>query len=212
MAQQNFDMSGIRLVEAFGFLSGWESVALSVFVKAILPAEAKIVNVGAGVGTSSLSMALAKNGIDITTVDISIGGPLGGLENERNAFKFSPYLPLPKQVLSDSYEAGKTWTGGLLDFVFIDGDHLAAGLERDIVAWLPHIKEGGYIGFHDYDSDKWGDVKKTIDRYMNPALFKKILHVDTIAIYQLIKPGSDIPVDILERPAETVKRKPVRKA
>lgn len=37
-----------------------------------------------------------------------------------------------------------------LDFVFIDADHRYASVVADIKAWLPKIKQGGYIGGHDY--------------------------------------------------------------
>ncbi len=37
-----------------------------------------------------------------------------------------------------------------LDFVFIDADHSYEGCLRDIKAWLPKVKSGGYICGHDY--------------------------------------------------------------
>lgn len=39
-----------------------------------------------------------------------------------------------------------------LDYVFIDGDHSYEGVKRDIAAWLPKIRPGGWIGGHDYGS------------------------------------------------------------
>ena len=45
-----------------------------------------IVNIGAGAGTSGLAFAEARPNADLYTIDISPGGPLGGLEGERNAF------------------------------------------------------------------------------------------------------------------------------
>jgi hypothetical protein len=179
---QDFPLDGIELVNAFGWLYGWESVTLSVFVKGMLPHNAKIVNIGAGVGTSSLSMVLANPMIDITTVDISAGGPYGGLENERNAFKKSPLLRLPKQVQGDSSAIGKNWKGGDLDLVLVDGDHSRDGLSKDIDAWYPHVKAGGYIAFHDYQAVLWGDVKTLIDERMQAD--EKVLHIDTLIIFR----------------------------
>lgn len=37
-----------------------------------------------------------------------------------------------------------------VDFVFLDGDHSHRGVTRDIDAWLPTIKSGGWLGGHDY--------------------------------------------------------------
>jgi hypothetical protein len=35
------------------------------------------------------------------------------------------------------------------DFLFIDGDHSYDGVKRDFEAYLPLVKKGGYVGFHD---------------------------------------------------------------
>ncbi len=37
-----------------------------------------------------------------------------------------------------------------MDFIFLDGDHSRAGVEADIVAWLPHVRSGGTLAGHDY--------------------------------------------------------------
>jgi hypothetical protein len=36
------------------------------------------------------------------------------------------------------------------DLVYIDGDHSYSGVMKDILYWLPKVKQGGYIGGHDY--------------------------------------------------------------
>ena len=38
-----------------------------------------------------------------------------------------------------------------LDFCFIDADHRYSGVTRDIFAYLPKIKQGGWISGHDCD-------------------------------------------------------------
>jgi hypothetical protein len=48
-----------------------------------------------------------------------------------------------------------------LDFVFIDGDHTEAGVERDIRAWVPIIRPGGWLLGHDHH---WATVRRVIDR------------------------------------------------
>lgn len=48
-----------------------------------------------------------------------------------------------------------------LDFVFIDGDHTALGVERDIRAWLPTIKPGGMLLGHDAH---WTTVRSVVNR------------------------------------------------
>lgn len=39
--------------------------------------------------------------------------------------------------------------GGAIDFVLIDGDHTAAGVERDIVGVVPYLAEGAVVVLHD---------------------------------------------------------------
>jgi hypothetical protein len=53
-------------------------------------------------------------------------------------------------IVSDSADAAATIDDGSLDFVFIDGDHSYDGIKRDILAWLPKVKTGGWLIGHDY--------------------------------------------------------------
>ena len=50
---------------------------------------------------------------------------------------------------------------GTLDFVFVDGDHTEAGVERDIRAWSPKVRAGGMLLGHD---NHWTTVRRVIDR------------------------------------------------
>jgi len=54
-----------------------------------------------------------------------------------------------------------------LDFVYIDGIHTFHGVASDIATWLPKIKEGGFIGGHDY-SPKFSGVKKAVGSFHKP--------------------------------------------
>src|SRR5574341_154170 len=49
---------------------------------------------------------------------------------------------------SDSYEYGLAWEAPI-DLLIVDGDHSYEGVTKDIIAWLPHVKSGGYVFFHD---------------------------------------------------------------
>jgi len=53
-----------------------------------------------------------------------------------------------------------------VDFVFIDGDHSYEGVRRDIEAWLPVLKQGTWVGFHDYGNlPNHPGVKEAVDEY-----------------------------------------------
>lgn len=63
----------------------------------------------------------------------------------------------------ESLEAAATFKDSLMDCVFIDADHSYEGVARDIRAWLPKVKPGGWIGGHDYDHPDQGEVKRAVD-------------------------------------------------
>lgn len=44
---------------------------------------------------------------------------------------------------------------GLLDWVFLDGDHSYEGVIADIEAWYPLVKSGGILSGHDWVVDGW---------------------------------------------------------
>jgi predicted O-methyltransferase YrrM len=52
---------------------------------------------------------------------------------------------------------------GSLDFVYLDGDHSYEGCKADIHAWLPKLKLGGIMAFHDYN-DIYG-VRQAVDEF-----------------------------------------------
>jgi len=62
----------------------------------------------------------------------------------------------------ESVEAAKNVKDGCLDFCFLDGDHSYEGVTRDIKAWYPKIKSGGWICGHDYAHEMQGKVKEAV--------------------------------------------------
>jgi predicted O-methyltransferase YrrM len=135
----------------------------------LLPPYPTVVNLGAGAGTTSLAVAEARPDASITTVDMNVRGPLGSLEGERNAFKDTGQRT-PTQILGDSAATGRNWHTPI-DMVIIDADHTEKGIAADIAAWYPHVKEGGYLVFHDYAEERWPDVKIVVDRELSKLLF-----------------------------------------
>lgn len=53
-------------------------------------------------------------------------------------------------IQGDSVISAETLPDASLDFCFIDADHSYEGVKRDIAAWKPKVKKGGYICGHDY--------------------------------------------------------------
>jgi hypothetical protein len=68
-----------------------------------------------------------------------------------------------------SQAAAEKATPSKYDFVFIDADHSYAGCKADIEAWFPRVKDGGWIGGHDYentDFPKFG-VTEAVNEFCN---------------------------------------------
>lgn len=77
--------------------------------------------------------------------------------------KALPQLGRPRQhvtcIAGDSHEAAayshvtSLLGGGMLDFLFIDGDHSYAGVRADFEIYCGFVRPGGLIGFHDIVPD-----------------------------------------------------------
>jgi len=44
---------------------------------------------------------------------------------------------------------GRSWNKGLIDLLFIDGNHMEENVYNDMCAWAPFIRTGGYMLMHD---------------------------------------------------------------
>ncbi len=58
-----------------------------------------------------------------------------------------------------SWEASRHFEDESVQVVYIDADHTYYGVSRDIDAWYPKVKSGGWIGGHDFPIP---DVKKAV--------------------------------------------------
>lgn len=61
--------------------------------------------------------------------------------------------------------AAEYFADDVFDIVFIDGDHSEEQTRKDIIAWWPLVVPGGYLGGHDYRSDKDFGVIQAVDEF-----------------------------------------------
>jgi hypothetical protein len=66
-----------------------------------------------------------------------------------------------------SLEAVKYIPDNSLDLVFIDADHSYEGVYNDIQAWLPKVKDGGFICGHDLDEPRFPGVRRAVEEIFN---------------------------------------------
>lgn len=81
--------------------------------------------------------------------------------------------------VADSAEAGREHSGEV-DMLFIDGDHSPLGVVADCEAWLPHVRTGGVVLFHDTEEagvgnaiEKFGAQLEFVTRSGSLSMFRK---------------------------------------
>jgi hypothetical protein len=85
----------------------------------------------------------------------------------------APYAPTVIRERSDA--AAPQVADASLDLVYIDAEHTYDAVKADVLAWLPKVKDGGWIGGHDYNHPNeargklWG-VKSAVDKLLGGAV------------------------------------------
>lgn len=157
---------------------------------AFVPKDAneKFVEIGAWKGKSicyaGVEIINSGKNIKIDSVDTWEGSPgepvLMNDESVINNTLYFDYLkniePVKEVVFPirlPSVQAAKLYTDESLFFVFIDGSHLYEAVKEDILAWLPKVKSGCFIGGHDIDqTEEFNGVRKAVDEILGPGNVK----------------------------------------
>lgn len=53
-----------------------------------------------------------------------------------------------------------------IDLLHVDGNHQADGIRRDCELYLPKVKSGGVVSFHDYGVSMFPGIKQAVDQHM----------------------------------------------
>lgn len=70
-------------------------------------------------------------------------------------------------------DAGRNWSGGPVDVLFVDADHSEEAVLADVRAWAPHLRTGSRIVFHD-DNDLHPGVQSAIRILMGSGGFETV--------------------------------------
>jgi len=140
------------------------------------PADHVIVEIGSGIGKSTISMALVSKH-KIVAIDPHDGPWIGagGKRNRRieagnTLHEFIRNLRAHKvedkveiiQKYSDEVE----WDGRPIAMLFHDGDHSFTSLRIESRVFHPHVVPGGYIIFHDYNPRSFPGVVTVVDELL----------------------------------------------
>ena len=160
---------------------------------AILPDGARVINIGAQSGCSTIAMLRGGRDIEdfyLYSIDIRP-------QPEEMEYALDCGLADPQrfgQICQDSKVVGQHWSEDI-HLVFIDGDHSYDGCMGDIEAWEPHIVEDGYLVFHDYGYAN-PSVTQAVDDWFEEAVRRgwyKIGRVDISVAFKWGKPDPRLP-------------------
>lgn len=119
----------------------------------------RVVELGVYEGSSAvvLSRALGR-GSELHLVDPFLGGGSAlrpGWRANPTATRLAVRRATPRGGpelhwhVARSQDVGRSWSGGSVDLVFIDGDHSREACQEDWQVWYPHVGPGGAVAFHD---------------------------------------------------------------
>jgi predicted O-methyltransferase YrrM len=171
-----------------------------------LPPGALVVEIGSWMGASTCFLAAGlKGGGKIYAVDNFQGhstcgedvvwyerhfrrlGSHSTLDLFRRNLSELGFGGLAEPVVSDSQAATKRLAPvyGRVDMVFIDADHSYEACKADVAAWLPFMKLGGVMAFHDFGSRADG-VTQAIFEAIKYGSFEEIIgQANTIIAFRV---------------------------
>jgi predicted O-methyltransferase YrrM len=123
----------------------------------LLPENAVVVNIGAYWESSTICLLIDRPDAFAFSIDPEICET--GLDNLRH-FGLSGRVV---RVLGKSQDIA--WRLPI-DAVYIDGDHSYEACKADIENWVPWVKKGGLIFFHDYGTPHTPGVVRAVDEMM----------------------------------------------
>ena len=149
--------------------------------------NARIVEIGTFMGISAKVMALSSPTSHVTCIDPYLTvHPSSGLSDPEYVYEQcrKAISGLNCTLIRDlSENVGKTWDKPI-DFLHIDGDHRCWPLTKDIFLFVPHVKSGGYVFFHDYvvngSEDEGGMVKEVVN-FFKDQFFDEVKTVSGFA-------------------------------
>jgi len=125
----------------------------SVLYDYVKNVEGLIVEIGCFMGISTKVMALASPKSRIIAIDSfqtvhSSSGIINSEVARKGFIKNIEGLNI-MFIHKSSHLVAETWNEKI-DLLHIDGDHRYRGVKKDIVHFVPWVKSGGYVLFHDY--------------------------------------------------------------
>ena len=79
---------------------------------------------------------------------------------------------------------GKSWEGGPVGLLYVDGDHSEQAVLNDVLTWRPLIARGGHVILDDLDTPKNPGVRRAAER-LRKVLGDFTVEADRLAVWRL---------------------------
>jgi len=179
-----------RAREAARDVGGWLTDAegeILLQLAAACPPSAAIVEIGSWHGKSTIWIA---NGARLSGGHVFAIDPHEGSFEDPSAHTLAilnanlaraGVADLVTPIVARSHDAvGRVC--GAYDFLFIDGDHTAEGVRRDLDDWLPNLRVGGVVALHDVISPASEGPRRELKRRLwRSRGLGRVTFVDSIA-------------------------------
>lgn len=136
-----------------------------------VPRYGLVVELGAlfGKSTTLLAEVGRERGYAVVTIDCMAFSSKQAGHLRDNMEKYNNV-----HIIEATSHATAGWWNKPIDLLFIDANHQEDGIKEDCEDWLPHIKKGGMVAFHDYYQSQFASVKKQADLHTGswPAVAK----------------------------------------
>ena len=154
------------------------------FLKETIGKDKTIVEIGCYAGGTTCVLAESNKviAIDPFIPNYDPADPTITLENTDGVEKTFSEAIKGKNIIwhKEKSEEVLKWWKDEIDGVFIDGNHSESLVLKDI-GWVPFIRKGGVIAFHDYDI--WSGVQNVVNQYIK-GKYEEIGMVDHLIIFR----------------------------
>lgn len=170
--------------------------ALLEGLTAILPEGARVVNIGAESGCSTVAILRGARDIrDFTLWSIDIEE-----RPDEARYVAACGLAVPGRFYQKRGDSKVlAWEGWPpLNLVFIDGDHSYEGCKGDLEGWSRLVRKDGYLAVHDYEH-RYDSVTKAVDEWFREGFerirgweWRKVARVDITVVFKRGQPDERI--------------------
>lgn len=176
------------------YLTSVEQTALGVLARAYA-ADAPIIEIGSALGGSAVLMAAAtsEGGSDAPPL-LCIDPDAETRPAMRTVVEHSGFSSRVRMIDRTSDEAadhaaavvGSPESGGGAGLIFIDGMHTLEQSRRDYDRYLPMLRVGGAMLFHDMDARFSGVVRTILDGPCRESRLRLVCIAETIAVFERV--------------------------